>query len=165
MLSRPFWRHLKSWSSKSLMCQSVPTGYIPPGSPRGLAPKNCPEGRDLSVESCLGAGKSTRAGILWKMKVKLKKNNIVDQIQVNFGFHPGKAWGDSGKITIFGEIWYILNFCKWQKNPSMDNGLQQYIFMYVYIHCFNRISRLEYLKTFEWFCFSLKYEGFLKFSK
>ena len=43
----------------------------------------------------------------------------------------------------------------------MDNGLQHYIFMYVYIHCFNSIWRLEYLKTLEWFCFSLKYKGLL----
>ena len=31
----------------------------------------------------------------------------------------------------------------------MDNGVQHYIFMYVYIHW---ISRLEYLKTFQLFC-------------
>ena len=44
------------------MSQSIPTGYIPPGNPRGLAQKNCPGGRDLTFESCLGAGNSTRAG-------------------------------------------------------------------------------------------------------
>ena len=27
-----------------LMSQSIPTGYIPPGSPRGLAQKHCPGG-------------------------------------------------------------------------------------------------------------------------
>ena len=54
-----------------LMSQSIPTGYIPPpGNPRGLAQKHCPGGRDLTFESCLGAGNSTRAGILWKFKVK-----------------------------------------------------------------------------------------------
>ena len=40
----------------------------------------------------------------------------------------------------------------------MDNDRQHYIFMYVYIHCFNGISKLD----FEWFCFSLKYIGFEK---
>ena len=53
------------------MSQSIPTGYIPlVGNPRRLAPKNCPGGRDLTFESCPGAGNSTRAGILWKFKVK-----------------------------------------------------------------------------------------------
>ena len=54
----------------SVMSQSIPTGYIPPGNPRGLAQKDCPGGRDLTFESCPGAGNSTRAGILWKLKVK-----------------------------------------------------------------------------------------------
>ena len=61
------------------MSQSVPPEYIPQGNPRGLAQKTCPGGRDLTFESCLGAGNSTRAGILWKMKSKLKKNSV-DQI-------------------------------------------------------------------------------------
>ena len=53
------------------MCQSVPTGYIPPpGNPRGLAQKHCPGGRDLTFDSCPGARNSTRAAILWKFKVK-----------------------------------------------------------------------------------------------
>ena len=52
----------------ALMSQSIPTGYTPP--PRGLAQKDCPGGRDLTFESCPGAGNSTRAGILWKLKVK-----------------------------------------------------------------------------------------------
>ena len=52
------------------MSQSIPTGYIPPGQPPGLAQKHCPGGRDLTFESCPGAGNSTRAGILWKFKVK-----------------------------------------------------------------------------------------------
>ena len=54
----------------SVMSKSIPTGYIPPGNPRGLAQKHCPGGRDLTFESCPGAGNSTRAGILWKFKVK-----------------------------------------------------------------------------------------------
>ena len=44
---------------KTVMSQSIPTGYIPLGNPQRLAQKNCP-----------GAGNSTRAGILWKFKVK-----------------------------------------------------------------------------------------------
>ena len=63
----------------NVMSQSIPTGYIPPGKPQGLAQKTCPGGRDLTFESCPGAGNSTRTGILWKMKVKLQKNNV-DQI-------------------------------------------------------------------------------------
>ena len=51
------------------MSQSILTGYIPPGNPRGLA-KKIPGDRDLIFESCPGAGNSTRAGILWKLKVK-----------------------------------------------------------------------------------------------
>ena len=47
-----------------------PNWVHPPGNPRGLARKNCPGGRDLTFESCPGAGNSTRAGILWKFKVK-----------------------------------------------------------------------------------------------
>ena len=52
------------------MSQSIPTGYISPGNPRGLAQKDCPGGRDLTFESCPGAGDWTRAGILSKLKVK-----------------------------------------------------------------------------------------------
>ena len=33
----------------------------------------------MAFESCPGAGNSTRAGILWKMKLKLQKNSV-DQI-------------------------------------------------------------------------------------
>ena len=50
----------------NVMSQSIPTGYIP----WGLAQKHCPGGRDLTVKSCPGARNSTRAGILWKFKVK-----------------------------------------------------------------------------------------------
>ena len=45
-------------------------GTSPPGNPRGLAQKDCPGGRDLTFESFPMAGNSTRAGILWKLKVK-----------------------------------------------------------------------------------------------
>ena len=55
----------------SVMSQSFPTEYIPaPGNPRGLAQKHCSGGRDLTFKSCPGAENSTRAGILWKFKVK-----------------------------------------------------------------------------------------------
>ena len=50
---------------------SVNSNWVhPPGQPRGLAHKNFPGGWDLAFESCPGAGNSTRAGILWKFKVK-----------------------------------------------------------------------------------------------
>ena len=52
------------------MSQSIPTGYIPSGNPRGLAQKDCLGGQDLTFESFPGAGNSTRAGIMWKLKVK-----------------------------------------------------------------------------------------------
>ena len=45
-------------------------GTSPPGNPRGLAQKHCLGGRDLTSESCPGPGNSTRAGILWKFKMK-----------------------------------------------------------------------------------------------
>ena len=51
-----------------VMSQSIPTGYIPPGNPRGFAQNNCPGGRDLTFESYPGPGNSTRAGILWKVQ-------------------------------------------------------------------------------------------------
>ena len=74
-----------------------------------------------------------------------------------------KVWG--GKITIIWRNLIDAKLCGWQGNPSMEKGLQHCIFMYVYIHCFNWIWRLEYLKTLEWFYFSLKYKGFVTFSK
>ena len=55
----------------------------------------------------------------------------------------------------------------------MDNGVQHYIFMYVYIHCFNWISRLDlrvvllsrrllnFLKTFA----GLIWNSFFEFGK
>ena len=61
------------------MSQSIPTGYSPPGNPRGLAQKTCLGGLDLTFESYPGVGNSTRTGTLWKMKVKLQKNSV-DQI-------------------------------------------------------------------------------------
>ena len=64
------------------MSQSIPTGYIPPGNPQGLAQKTCPEGLDLTFESCPAAGNSTRTGILWKMKVKLQKIAWIKFLQV-----------------------------------------------------------------------------------
>ena len=67
---------LTSWHS--IMSQSIPTGYIPRATP-GISSKNLQGGRGLTFESCSGAGNSTRTGILWKMKLKLKKISV-DQI-------------------------------------------------------------------------------------
>ena len=78
-LAAPFQKSKSLPGLYLIMSQSIPTGYIPPGNPRGLAQKTCPRGRDLTFESCPGAGDSTRTGILWKMKVKLQKNSV-DQI-------------------------------------------------------------------------------------
>ena len=77
----------------------------PQGNPRGLAQKLA-RGRDLTFKSCPGAGNSTRAGILWKMKVKLQKN-CVDQIFT----------GENKKKTsrIFDDFWglrvFLMYFC------------------------------------------------------
>ena len=64
-----------------LMSQSIPTGYIP-GQPPWISSKNLPGGRDLTFESCPGAGNSTRTEILWKMKVKLQKIAWIKFLQV-----------------------------------------------------------------------------------
>ena len=51
---------------------SVNSNWVhPPGNPWGLAKKTCPGSWNLTFESCPGAENLTRAGILWKMKVKL----------------------------------------------------------------------------------------------
>ena len=63
----------------TLISQSIPTGYIPPGNPWGLAEETFPGGRDLTFENCPGAENSTRTGTLLQMKVKLKKGSV-DQI-------------------------------------------------------------------------------------
>ena len=52
------------------MSHSIPTGYIPSGNPWGL-PQKIARGQDLNSESCPGAGNSTKAGILFKMKVNI----------------------------------------------------------------------------------------------
>ena len=44
------------------MSQSIPTGYIPTGNPRGLARKHCPGGRDLTFESCPGGREFDKGG-------------------------------------------------------------------------------------------------------
>ena len=46
-------------------------GTSPPGEPPGIRSKKLPRGRDLTFESCPGAGNSTRAGILWKVQTML----------------------------------------------------------------------------------------------
>ena len=57
---------------RSLSCNvSVNSNWVhPPGNSQEIAQKNCPEGRNLTFESCLGPGNLTRAGISWKLKVK-----------------------------------------------------------------------------------------------
>ena len=67
------------------MSQSIPTEYIPPDNPRGLAQKNCPGGRDLAFESCPASGNSTRAGILWKFKVK-RFVSVLILLVINTGY-------------------------------------------------------------------------------
>ena len=45
-------------------------GTSPRATPGDKHKKIARGGRDLTFESCPGAGNSTRAGILWKLKVK-----------------------------------------------------------------------------------------------
>ena len=54
----------------------------PPGKPRGLAQKTCPGGQDLTFESCLGAGNSTRPGFCGKWKWNFKKIAWIKFLQV-----------------------------------------------------------------------------------
>ena len=78
--------------SVSVRCRAL-LGYVsvnsnwvnPPGNPRGLAQKTCPGGRDLTFKSSPKAGNSTRAWILWKMEVKLKKIAWIKFLQVKTG--------------------------------------------------------------------------------
>ena len=44
------------------MSQSIPTGYIPPGNPWGLAQKHCSGGRDLTFKSCSGGWEFNKGG-------------------------------------------------------------------------------------------------------
>ena len=80
-----------------------------------------------------------------------------------------KVWGDSEKITvIFRNLIHtkLLQITKESLNEQWPSTQNLYAcVMYLCIHCFNWISRLEYLKIFEWFHFSLKYKGCVKFSK
>ena len=77
---------------QGLMSQSIPIGYIPPGNPWGFTQKNCPGARDLTFEGFLGAGNSTRAGILWKDQTMLTlykcvfRRQFVFLISNNFNF-------------------------------------------------------------------------------
>ena len=81
------------------MSQSIPTGYISPGQPPGISSKIFLGGRDLIFESCPGAGNSTRAGILWKFKVKRSVRVLVLSV-INTG---------SQKLLKNGEH-YIVDF-------------------------------------------------------
>ena len=62
-----------------LVCNvSVNSNWVhPPGQPPDISSKKLASGaRNLTFESCPGAGNSTRTGILWKMKVKLQKDSV-----------------------------------------------------------------------------------------
>ena len=64
----------------SFLCLSqFQMGTSPRATPLGLAKKTCQEGRYLIFESCPGAANSTRAGIMWEMKLKLQEKSV-DQI-------------------------------------------------------------------------------------
>ena len=64
------------FNNKYISCiyVSVNSNWVhAPGQPPGISSKNLPMGQHLTFESCPGAGNSTKAGILWKMKLKLQK--------------------------------------------------------------------------------------------
>ena len=90
------------------MSESIPTGYIP----RGLAQKTCPGRRDLTFESCPGAGNSTRAAILWKMNLKRQKNNV-DQI------FTGENTKTKQKQVEFLTFFEVYVFFQWNFSWSM----------------------------------------------
>ena len=88
-----------SWSNVSVNSNWV----HPPQQPPGISSKNLPGGRDLTFESCPGAGTSTRTGILWKMKVKLQKNSV-DQI------FTGENKKQAEFLTFRGYMFFQWNF-------------------------------------------------------
>ena len=68
ILERRATKGTKSPNGNQALCLSqFQLGTSPCG---GLAEKSCHGARDLTLESCPGTGNSTRAGILWKFKVK-----------------------------------------------------------------------------------------------
>ena len=91
------------------------TGNIP-GNPWGVAQKTSPGGRDLTFESCLGARNSTRAGILWKMKLKLKKNSV-DQIFTD----------ENKKKLEFLTFFEVYVFFQWNFSWSMGQFFHTYL--------------------------------------
>ena len=119
-----------------IVSRSILTGYIPPGQPTEIISKNLPGGRDLTFESCPGAGNSTRTRILWKMKVKLQKNSV-DQI-------------------FTGENENKLNFLPFSRFTCFLNG----IFPGLWVNYLVLLSHIPYKK-----CEELPLAGlYLKFS-
>ena len=96
------------------LSQSIPTGYVPPGNPRGLAQKNLPGGRDLTFESCPGTGNTTRAEILWKMKLKLHKKGEkkIEFLTIN-GIFPGLSVNFLVLLTHIPYLIKDLRSCPW----------------------------------------------------
>ena len=92
---------------------AVNSNYVhPPGQPPGISSKTCPGGRDLTFESCLGAGNPTRTVILWKMNVKLQKNSV-DQIFT----------GENKKQAEFLTFFEVYLFSQWNLSWSMGQFL------------------------------------------
>ena len=82
--------------------------HPPPSNPWVLA-KKLAWGRDLTFECCLGARNSTRARILWKMKVKLQRPSL-DQI------FTGE---NKKKQAEFLTFFYVYVFSQWNFSWSM----------------------------------------------
>ena len=73
-----------------------------------------------------------------------------------------KVRRDSGKITI---IWRNLIHTKLLEMTKGSLNGQRPSTLYLNVCIYSLISRLEYLKIFDRFGFSLKYKGFVQFSK
>ena len=65
--------------SISLMSQSIPTGYIPPGNPRGLAQKACPGVSGFDFRKLPGDREFDKDRDYVENKIEASKNSV-DQI-------------------------------------------------------------------------------------
>ena len=114
------------------MSQSIPTGCVPPGK--------SPGGRDLTFESCPRAGNSTRAGILWKMILKLQKIAWIKFLQVKT-----KKKNKQNKQVELLTFFEVYVFC--QSNFSWSIGQ----FFHTYLTKIWRVAPGLFIWSFCWF--------------
>ena len=63
--------NIQTLTSNAALCLSQFQLGTSPGQLPGILSKKLAGGRDLTFESCPGAGNSTRVGILWKVQTML----------------------------------------------------------------------------------------------